>query len=55
MPKKYSVEMKLLDAGGSQVGTTETINVEHNSDAEATTDFNDKVQAARAKGKGQGQ
>jgi hypothetical protein len=54
MPKKYRVEMSLVeDASGSQVDSdTETIDFDN--DTEAMEAFQEKVRAAHEKGKGGG-
>lgn len=54
MPKKYSVDMALVESdGGSQVDS-DTHTEEYDTEADARKGFQDKVKAAREKGKGQG-
>jgi hypothetical protein len=51
MPKKYRVELSLVDdASGTQVDDA-TLSVEFDTDSEAKDDFKEKVKGAREKGK----
>jgi hypothetical protein len=54
MPKKYRVEMTLVeDASGTQLDT-DTHTEDYDSETDARDGFQDKVKAAREKGKGHG-
>jgi hypothetical protein len=55
MPKKYRVEMSLVDDETNTTEASDTHTERYRTDTEANEAFGEKVKAAREKGKGQGQ
>jgi hypothetical protein len=52
MPKKYSVEMRLVDDASGSMVASDTDEEWYETESDARKGFQDKVKAAKEKGKG---